>query len=155
MKNWAVLGVFAVPVIEITLFVMIGGAIGVLATLGLILLSFFVGISVLQRQARRQPIAMPQADAFPFLANQLLMFFAAALLIIPGFLTDVLGLMLLLPPMRRLMIGLVSVSIVARFGKYAQRGGAGGFDAGIVDGDYVDVTPKTDRTYRPLENQDH
>jgi UPF0716 protein FxsA len=155
MRNWAVLGVFAVPVIEIALFVMIGGAIGVLATLGWILLSFFAGVSILQRQARRQPIAMTQGDAFPFLANQLLTLFAAVLLILPGFFTDFLGLMLLLPPIRRLMIGLVSVSIVARFGKYAQRGSRAGYDAGIVDADFVDVTPKSDRTYRPLENQDH
>jgi UPF0716 protein FxsA len=155
MTKWAFFGTLAVPVIEIALFVIIGGAIGVLATFALIVLSFFLGVTVLQRQARRQPVPMPQKDAFPFLANQLLTFFAAALLILPGFFTDAIGILLLVPPLRKLVVGLVSVSVLARFGKFAQRGGATGYDDGIVDADYVDVTPKSEKTYRPLENQDH
>ena len=66
MKNWAVLGVFAVPVIEITLFVMIGGAIGVLATLGLILLSFFSASAFCNAKRADSPKPWPKPTLFRF-----------------------------------------------------------------------------------------
>ncbi len=149
MTKWGFIGLIALPVLEITLFVVIGGAIGVLATLAVIMATFFLGVAVLQRQ-NRPPVA--RDDALVFVAHQILMFFAAVCLILPGFFTDFLGLLLLIRPLRRLIIRLVNLNGIAKFGDFAKRGGMRPQDD-ILEGDYVDVTPA--RSSGAVENQDH
>ena len=111
MARFIVLGVLALPLFEIAGFILVGKAIGVLATLGLVLLSALVGVAIL----RIRGVAMPQrlraalssgtlpAEAF---ADGALVAVAAMLLIVPGFATDLLGLLLLVPPVRGLLLRL-------------------------------------------------
>jgi len=81
-----------------------------------------------------------------------LLFLAAVCLILPGFFTDIIGLLLLIRPLRGLIIGLVTVSALAKFGNFAKRGG---MTDDVLEGDYVDVTPKSSRNRQAVENQDH
>jgi hypothetical protein len=54
--------------------------------------------------------------------------------------------------LRSLIIGLVTVSALAKFGNFAKRGGMAD---DVLEGDYVDVTPKSSRNHQVVENQDH
>lgn len=93
---WLILAFLAWPLVEIALFVAIGGQIGVWATLAWVLLSGVLGVLVMRltaargamklRQglsALRQPGAELAGGAFGMLAG--------VLLILPGFLTDEIG----------------------------------------------------------------
>ncbi len=95
--------------VEIGLYAAIGGKIGVLATWGLVLGSAALGLLVIRRQKR---VAMGQivqdlqrlGDPLTPAAHSALLVLAGVLLILPGFLTDAMGLLLLLPPVREALI---------------------------------------------------
>ncbi|MGV3574461.1 MAG: FxsA family protein [Devosia sp.] len=95
----------ALPLIEIALFILVGRAIGVLPTLGLVILAVVVGGFVLRQQGlgvlNRMRTNM-QTGTLPgqTLFDGMLLALAAVLLIIPGFLGDFIAILLLLPPVR-------------------------------------------------------
>lgn len=98
----------ALPFIEIAGFVIVGSEIGVLATLGLIILSAVLGFSMLRRQGLsllNQMKAETAAGRTPEreIIHGTLLIFAGILLIIPGFLTDIIGLLLFIPIVRDLI----------------------------------------------------
>ena len=97
----------AIPIIEIAGFVIVGSEIGVLATIGLVFLSMFLGsvllrmqgISLLQKiRAEMDAGRSPDRQ----LVHGVMLIFAAVLLIIPGFFTDIIGLLLFIPAVRDL-----------------------------------------------------
>ena len=94
-----------IPIIELALIIQVGQAVGVLNTIGLLLLVSFVGAWLVKREGlevwerfRRQVDrgVVPARE----LADGVMIIFAGALLMTPGFVTDLLGLSLLLPPVR-------------------------------------------------------
>ncbi|HEX2039047.1 MAG TPA: FxsA family protein [Acidimicrobiales bacterium] len=94
-----------VPFVELFVLLQVGQAIGVLDTVALLVLVSVVGawlvkregLSVLRRaQERVAAGAVPGRE----LVDGVLILFAGALLLTPGFLTDVVGILLLLPPVR-------------------------------------------------------
>lgn len=98
----------ALPFVEIAGFVIVGKEIGVLATLGLIVLSAVLGFSLLRRQGLsllNQMKAETAAGRAPQreIIHGTLLIFAGILLIIPGFLTDIIGLLLFIPFVRDLI----------------------------------------------------
>jgi UPF0716 protein FxsA len=105
------LAFIAVPVFEIYLFVEIGGLIGAPATIGLVLLTALVGAWLLRLQglatiARvRGQLESGQLPAMELLEGVVLVF-CGALLLTPGFFTDLIGFLGLIPPVRRGLIGL-------------------------------------------------
>jgi UPF0716 protein FxsA len=135
----------AVPVAELALIVTVANGIGVLNTLGLLVLVSVVGAWLAKREGlgvfRRVQAALDRGE-LPSreVADGFLILFAGALMITPGFLSDCLALLLLLPPTRAVARG-VLVSAVARRGRmavvdYAGRGfgaGGGGFGTGRRD----------------------
>ena len=134
MRKWGILAFVVLPVIEIALFVVIGGAIGLWLTLGIIFGTGFLGVNLLQRQR-----AVPRdKQAVIAVGHQVLIVLAAICLILPGFLTDIIGLLLLIRPVRSVLIGLISLKVLTTFGSFAQRS-----DDSIVDAEYTDVTPQT------------
>lgn len=95
------------PFLEIAGFVVVGRQIGVLATLCLVVASGLLGAILLRVQGfgimsriRRELDA--GNDPGRELANGAMVLVAAILLIIPGFVTDIAGLLLFLPPVREL-----------------------------------------------------
>lgn len=100
----------ALPLIEIALFIAIGSQLGVLVTLLLIILSAMLGVTILRGQQARA-IALMQSglrvDAGSFVAQGAFRVLAGILLIIPGFLTDALGLILLIPPVQRFLVRMI------------------------------------------------
>jgi UPF0716 protein FxsA len=94
-----------VPIAELYVLLQVGHAIGVLDTLALLIVVSMVGawlakregISVLRRmQAALDAGRMPGAE----LIDGFLILMAAALMLTPGFLTDIVAIFLLLPPVR-------------------------------------------------------
>jgi len=94
--------------VEITVIVLIGQAIGVLITIALLIVMSAIGVSMLRKQGTRTLTAFTDAlrnrrDAQPEMVDGMLIGVAAALVILPGFVSDVLALFLLFPPTRAIV----------------------------------------------------
>jgi len=137
----------AVPIIEIALFIEIGGWIGLWWTIGIVVLTAALGTALLRAQglaalAEVQSALQNGSNPAPALAHGALILVAGVLLLTPGFFTDTIGLLLLTPPVRALVI-----RFLARRMTVVQAGGRdGGFrpgraDGGTVDGEYEVVEP--------------
>jgi UPF0716 protein FxsA len=93
---------------EIAVFIYVGEAIGVLATLGLTLFGMIAGAILLRAQGMatlmrvRAEIEAGRTPARP-LGEGAVLAVAALLIILPGFLTDLMGILLFLPPVRELL----------------------------------------------------
>ncbi|MGX7875917.1 FxsA family protein [Mesorhizobium sp. ORM6] len=95
----------ALPLMEIAGFVIVGRQVGALATVGLVVASSLAGILLLRHQgfgvmARIRAEMDAGRDPSRQLAHGAMIVVAAILLIIPGFITDIVGLLLFLPPVR-------------------------------------------------------
>ncbi len=97
--------VFIVVYIEITLFIQVAQAIGVLFTLLLVILTSFIGVSLVRTQGMKilaqmqLKIANGESPAAEMIKSVSILL-AGFLLLLPGFFTDFLGLLLLLPPIQ-------------------------------------------------------
>ncbi len=97
-----------VPPIEIGLFIVVGGRIGFGATMAIVLVTAFAGAYLVSQQGRGI-LAQIQAEfasgQFPAktLAHGAMVLVAGALLLTPGFLTDVIGFSLLSPQIREVL----------------------------------------------------
>jgi UPF0716 protein FxsA len=98
----------ALPFIEIAVFIQVGEWIGLWPTVGLALLASLLGIQLLRYQglvtlARAREAARRNEPPVDALADGLCMLLAGLLLALPGFVTDLLGLILLLPFVRQMV----------------------------------------------------
>ena len=107
------------PVAEIYVIIRVGEAIGVLPTIALLILDGFLGAALLRHQGRaawrrfNEAIAagkVPAREVF----DGAMVIMGGAFLISPGFITDVIGLLLLIPPSRAMFRGLVTRVAVGR-----------------------------------------
>ena len=124
-----------IPLIEIYLFIQVGGAIGVWSTIGLVVLTALIGTALLRQQglatlARAQSELDQQHLPVRELFDGVCLLVGGLLLLTPGFLTDALGFSLLLPPLRA-VLGRGIWAALARsrnvhFSMSAGAGGAGG-----------------------------
>ncbi len=145
------LAFIAVPLIEIAVFIEIGGFIGLWWTLAIVVATALGGTYMLRRQglatlhrAQMQMAEgrMPLREVF----DGLCLLIAGALLLTPGFVTDIAGGLLLLPPMRTLLGTLVARHIVAS-GQFQgqqfshQPPPRQGPDDNIIDVDFEEVAP--------------
>ena len=108
--NTILLLIVIIPIIEIYLFIKIGAFIGAFNTILLILLTAIIGIMY----ARYEGFNTLRSGISQLIKNQMPMYeiisgaalaFAAFLLILPGFLTDIVGFLLIFPPTRKLLLG--------------------------------------------------
>ena len=133
-----------VPIIEITLFVQIGGAIGLGWTLLVILATAMLGAHVIRRQgidalARAQTQMATGKPPVGEIVHGVLILMAGILLLTPGFMTDALGFLLLFPATRLLVLELAAGFILPKlFSGFSVRRGStqNPADAKIIDGDY-------------------
>lgn len=105
------------PLVEIASFIIVGQAIGVLPTLGLIVLSGVAGVVLLRFQGagilrRLQSEAQKGVDPGRELVHAALLAVAAFLLIVPGFFGDIIGILLFLPFVRDLAWRMIKPRIV-------------------------------------------
>ena len=105
--NSVLLLLLSIPLIEIYLFIKVGSYIGAFNTISLILITALIGVIY----ARYEGFNTLKSGMSQLIKNQLPVYeiisgaalaFAALLLILPGFATDVLGFLLIFPPTRKL-----------------------------------------------------
>ena len=108
--NTVLLAVILIPIVEIYLFIKIGSQIGAFSTIFLIFFTAVVGVYY----ARYEGINTLRSGMMQIIKNQIpahelisgaAIAFAAVLLIIPGFATDLIGFLLILPITRKLILG--------------------------------------------------
>lgn len=138
------LAFIALPLIEIALFILIGTRIGLGATLGLVVLSALAGVMVLRgQQARLQSMLQGGLRVAPgrILADGAFRMVAGLMLVLPGFLTDALGLVLLAPPVQRLILRAIAARARVTTVNFRQQGD-------IIDGEFhvyqPDQPPRTE-----------
>ncbi|WP_146347681.1 FxsA family protein [Phaeobacter marinintestinus] len=146
-----------VPIIEIALFIQVGGMIGLWPTLAIVILTAMLGTWLVRSQGR---LAMGQLqrsfselnDPTEPLAHGALILVAGALLLTPGFFTDAFGFALLMPPVRvavfrylRSRVTVASFQMGSRTTYTRHRGGQGD----IIDGEFTEVRPKSDPNAPP------
>jgi UPF0716 protein FxsA len=107
---WLVLIFILVPIAELYVIIKVGGAIGVLPTLALLLADALLGSMLVRHQGRAAWIRFNRALAEGRLPHKevfdgVLVIIGGTLLLTPGFLTDIVGLILLIPPTRALVRG--------------------------------------------------
>jgi len=159
------LAFIGVPLLEIAVFIQVGGAFGLGWTLALVVLTAVIGTALLRAQgmatlnrakANLERGEVPMREVF----DGACLLVGGALLLTPGFVTDTMGFMLLLPPVRAALLAWVSRS--GRLHVYTTRmGGGAGPDMGgmggmggsradgprgdgtgpVIDVDYEDVGP--------------
>ena len=111
--NALLLLIISIPLIEIFLFIKIGSQIGAFNTVSLILITAFIGVIY----ARYEGFNTLKSGMSQIIKNEMPIYeiisgaalaFAAFLLILPGFATDILGLLIIFPPTRKLLLKKVS-----------------------------------------------
>jgi UPF0716 protein FxsA len=131
-----------VPIAELAVVIQVGQEIGVLWTVVLLVADSILGSVLMRAQGRvawrrfNEAIAAGKVPAREVLDGALVMF-GGLLLLTPGFLTDVLGLLLLIPPTRRLVRAALARRLVHRMVASATARRPRGDD--VVEGTAVDV----------------
>jgi UPF0716 protein FxsA len=108
--NTLLLSIILIPIIEIYLFIKIGSQIGAFKTIFLIFLTAIVGVYYAKHEGLNTirsgltNMVKNQIPAYELISGAAIAF-AAILLIIPGFATDILGFLLIFPVTRKLLFG--------------------------------------------------
>ena len=140
-----------VPAVEIAVFVKIGQIIGAWKVVALVFLSAILGVALLRYQSigviRRldrdlKQGRMPDASLF----DGFLIVVGAVLLIVPGLVTDVVGLFLMIPFVRRLVRNFLKSRVTVReFSSYR------GFRRRRREEDVVDLSPEDFQRHEPRD----
>lgn len=139
---WLFLAIAAIPLIEIALFVTVGSWLGLGLTLLIVLGTAALGVVILRGQGQRPVqdlrLALTRgSDPMHALAHGALVVLAAILLILPGFLTDTLGLLLLVPAIRDLVLRLVARRMKAHVIDPRRAGPR--HDGVVIDAEFIDL----------------
>ncbi len=158
---WLFLLFLTVPLIEIALFIQIGGLIGLWPTLGIVVLTAVLGTWLVRTQGRMAIAQLRDSfsqlnDPTEPLAHGAMILIAGALLLTPGFFTDAVGFALLFPPFRSVAFRYVRARVkVQRFEMggtttraYSTRPQPNRHqDPDIIDGDFHEIDPEKRPTH--------
>ncbi|WP_194097649.1 FxsA family protein [Marivivens aquimaris] len=152
---WLLLAFIAVPLIEIALFINVGGLIGLWPTLLIVLLTAILGANLVKREGAKELLRLRQSfndlrDPSENLAGGAMILFSGALLLTPGFFTDAVGFALLIPAVRtsvyKYLRGKVKVQSFT-YGQTMQREPRDPQRGDTIDGDFVEVDPEKRPTH--------
>lgn len=155
----------AAPIIEIGLFIEVGGWIGLWPTLAIVVATAIAGAALLRSQGRGvltdlQGKLQAGGDPTGPIAHGAMILFAGALLLTPGFFTDAVGFALLIPPVRAMLLrwgaakfaGSVRVTAYGAAAGRGRRPGPMGRGADVVDGEWTDLDAQ-DEAREPEESE--
>lgn len=130
-----------IPIVEIWLLIQVGSVIGALPTIALLLLTAIIGVVLLRHQGLqtlmrgRERMNAGELPATEMLEAMVLTI-SGVLLVAPGFATDIVGFMGLVPPLRRWLVAKVAPRMVVMGGV---DGAQAGFDRGprTLEGEFT------------------
>ncbi len=138
--NAVLLFIIVIPLIEIYLMIEIGGVIGALNTIFIIFFTAITGIYFAKLEGlntMRSALNQIKKDEIP--VNEIIsgatLAFAALLLIIPGFLTDIIGFLLIIPFTRKKLIKIISPKFDTKETKKK-----------IIEGESEEINPNNDNS---------
>ena len=138
--NSIILTIIIVPIIEIYLFIKIGSEIGAFTTIFLIFATAVIGVYYAKYEGINtlrsgfQQLSKNQTPAYEVISGATIAF-AALLLIIPGFVTDVIGFLLIFPITRKLLFGKV----------LSKNKNKENLKKDYIEGDFEDIEDDNDR----------
>jgi len=139
-----------IPILEIAVFILVGGQIGVFPTLGMILLTAIIGSILLRVQGFatlgriQQKTQMGEVPGEELVSGVMIMI-AGVLLLTPGFVTDSIGFLLFFPPFRKfLWSSIASKVVVQTHSPFTRTQSGGGYnpDKTVVDLDPSEFSEK-------------
>tara|TARA_B110000091_G_C13554917_1_gene366047 strand:+ start:37 stop:459 length:423 start_codon:yes stop_codon:yes gene_type:complete len=137
--NTLLLLIIGIPIIEVYLFIKVGSQIGAFNTILLILITAFFGIFYARYEgfntlkSGMSQIVKNEMPVYEIVSGAALAF-AALLLILPGFTTDLIGLLIIFPPTRKLIFKRVSTKPKAQNTKQD-----------FINGEYEDIDDENDK----------
>ena len=138
--NTILLSIILVPVIEIYLLIKIGSEIGAIITILLIFMTAIIGVYYAKYEGLNTlksgflQLSRNETPTYEMISGAAIAF-AALLLIIPGFVTDIVGFLLIFPVSRKLI-----------FGKFANKyKKEKKIKKDYIDGDYEDIEDENDK----------
>lgn len=144
---WLLFLFIAVPVIEIALFIQVGGIIGLFPTLFIVVLTAILGTYLVRSQglstlATLQSQFSNLQDPTESLAHGAMILFAGALLLTPGFFTDAVGFLLLTPAFRIVAFRWIRSRVkVSKFQMGPDPRSRTQHSGPVYDAEFRDVTP--------------
>ena len=138
--NPVLLSIILIPILEIYLFIKIGTEIGAFNTILLIFITAFIGVYYAKYEGLNtirsgfMQIVKNEVPAYEIISGAAIAF-AAILLIIPGFATDVLGFLLIFPVTRKIIFGNLSNKLKKKEEDKKN----------FIDGEYEDIEDNDDR----------
>lgn len=152
---WLLFAFVAVPMIEIALFIQVGGFIGIWWTLLIVLATAMAGSYLVRHQGLQELGRVKQSfselkDPSEPLANGAMILFAGALLLTPGFFTDSVGLALLVPQVRKAAFHWIRARVkVAHFETDQHRHPHTRPADTVIDGEFEEISPDKRPTHPP------
>ena len=137
--NTAVISIILIPIIEIYLFIKIGSQIGAFNTISLIFITAIVGIYYARYEGLNtlksgfSQIIKNELPAYEMISGAAIAF-AALLLIIPGFATDIIGFILIFPLTRKILLKKFSKNVKQKNN-----------NQNFIDGEYEDIEDENDK----------
>lgn len=143
---WLLLAFIAIPLIEITLFIKVGGIIGLGWTLAIVLLTAVAGTWLVRMQGAMAMASLrgslqDMRDPREPLAHGALILMAGVLLISPGFFTDTLGILLLIPPVRAAVLRFLSRRVTVDRFEFGTPPRREPHRPDIIDGEFTEIDP--------------
>ena len=138
--NTVLLSIVLVPIIEIYLFIKIGGQIGALNTILLIFVTAVTGIIYARYEglntlrAGFSQLLKNETPAYEIISGAAIAF-GALLLIIPGFATDIIGFLIILPITRKLIFGKITTNFKKKQNEKNN----------FIDGEFEDIDDDDER----------
>ena len=138
--NTVLITIILVPIIEIYLFIKIGGQIGAFTTISLIFITAVIGIIYARYEGLNtlksgfSQLVKNELPAYEIISGAAIAF-AALLLIIPGFATDIFGFLIIFPLSRKFFINKFSIKFQKKEDKKKN----------FIDGEFEDIDDDNDR----------
>ncbi|NNE89678.1 MAG: FxsA family protein [Silicimonas sp.] len=134
-----------VPLIEIALFIQVGGFIGLWWTLAIVILTAALGTFLVRSQglavlAQLRGSFEDLRDPTEPLAHGAMVLFSGALLLTPGFFTDAIGFALMVPGIRRKLYQFIRSKVTVESVHYGQPQQPQ--DPSVIDAEYEEIKPK-------------
>ena len=138
--NTVILSIILIPIVEIYLFIKIGTNIGIFNTISLVFITAIIGVVYARYEGLNtlrsgfSQLIKNESPAYEIISGAAIAF-AALLLIIPGFATDMIGFFLILPLTRKLIFGKIFKNVEMK--KETKKD--------YIDGDFEDIEDDNDR----------